>query len=522
MTAATLSLTEDQTLAALRGYLLTLLGTDIEVVAGQDNRVAAPAAANYVVMTPMLDERLATNVTTFHDGYFDQVPGAGLRYDLVPSQVTVQLDFHGPKAHDLARVARGLFRTDVAVAAFKASGFDVTPLHCAPMRQAPFISGEQQVENVWQLDAVMQTNPVITTGQDFAMSLKVNPLSVAVSVGELSIKGTKIYNADGTEFVPRGWSWGRWGTFKPQDAIDAAAAGANIIRIPLRFRGLYGNDTDVAWSPGKTDSYDPTATTTALANAENIAVVDSMIDAAFNAGMKVHFFIDTNCGQNAMQDAATQLYCCYGDDPADWPQGRNLWTDPVMWEQFKALWRFAAARWKDRVSIFEPQPEPNPASATDQEISDKYDELIGVIDAIAPGKLYVVGPRSYKMTIPNQALLPNRKNIIYTGDLFMRSNGDDPVAEAADRLSHLTGMRDTKQVPIIVQQVGVNTSDDDASFTRLKAVLQMLVDNRVGYEYWQLRGAGPDGYEPMWPDRVNGGWLVNQLKLDTINSFFRA
>lgn len=178
MTTPTLSLTESQTLQALRTVLLAWLPSGFDVVQGQVNRVAEPFASDFAVMTPILRERLATNETTFTDSY----PGTTqTRADKTATQVTVQLDIHGPAGADNAQVIAALYRSEVAFDAFAATGFDVAPLFCGDPRQAPFLNAEQQIETRWSMDVVMQASPVITTPQDFAGALSVGIVSVDVA-----------------------------------------------------------------------------------------------------------------------------------------------------------------------------------------------------------------------------------------------------------------------------------------------------------------------------------------------------
>lgn len=167
----TLSLTEEQTLTAVRAFLINLTGDgtgrDIEVVTGQDNRVAPPQSANYIVMTSMLSGMLETSTETYYDGSFDMPPTPAVRMNLLPSDVTVQLDVHGPRSKDLATTIAGMVRTDYCVDALAASGFDVTPLYANDPHQSAFSNGEQQIENCWIVDMHVQCNPIVTTGQDF-------------------------------------------------------------------------------------------------------------------------------------------------------------------------------------------------------------------------------------------------------------------------------------------------------------------------------------------------------------------
>jgi hypothetical protein len=177
--SATVDLTEELTLAALRAFLLAVLPAGVDVCVGQDNRVPEPAASDFVVQTAFFKHRLSTNRTAYADGRLtDPVAGVGQRQDTVPQQVTIQLDFHGPNSYDNASIVEGLWRSDVACDQLAAGGLAIAPLYASDPRQAPFSNGEQQVEQVWQVDLLMQCNPVITTGQDFAASLEVGVINV--------------------------------------------------------------------------------------------------------------------------------------------------------------------------------------------------------------------------------------------------------------------------------------------------------------------------------------------------------
>lgn len=168
-----------ETIAALRAFLLSVLPSGVEVIRAQDNRVPQPLAADFVVMTIIGRGRLATNIVTYADG------GPGLaqeRHALQPTQVTVQLDIHGPESSNTVQIISTLFRDDYGCDKFTASGYDVQPLHCSEPRQSPFLNEQQQIENRWTIDAVMQANPVVTTPQDFADDLHFWPVGDVLEV----------------------------------------------------------------------------------------------------------------------------------------------------------------------------------------------------------------------------------------------------------------------------------------------------------------------------------------------------
>jgi hypothetical protein len=67
---ATISITEAQTLAALRTALLGWLPAGVAVIHAQVNRVPEPKGADFVLMTPIMRERLATNLLDPRDTSF--------------------------------------------------------------------------------------------------------------------------------------------------------------------------------------------------------------------------------------------------------------------------------------------------------------------------------------------------------------------------------------------------------------------------------------------------------------------
>ena len=222
-----ISLTEDQSLEALRGFLLMILPSGVEVIAGQDNMVAEPLVDDFVTMLPIMKHRINMNVTSFRDCAFvgsvagttlsvtdvlsgnietgsqlfgpnvaentiiteltgddvykvsvsqtvtSQELATGLRDDLSPKELTIQLDIHGPASTENTDMIETLFRSDYAADYFSRSAFDIMPLHCADGRQVVFNNAEQQSEKRWILDVVVQCNTVTTVPQEFADTLKV-------------------------------------------------------------------------------------------------------------------------------------------------------------------------------------------------------------------------------------------------------------------------------------------------------------------------------------------------------------
>lgn len=205
----TISMTEAQVLTVLRSFLLSVLPEGIEVVRGQQNRVPEPEGDDFVVLWPLMRERLSTNV----DAYLDNgqpyaapnMPGTtfytpGQRNTTQAIRMTVQVDVHGPASGDNAQIVATLFRDRYACEFFRRgisinaedghpieaeTGFvvltepiDIAPLYANDPRMIPFADGEQEIEERWTVDLVLQANPFVTVPQQSAIELVITPINV--------------------------------------------------------------------------------------------------------------------------------------------------------------------------------------------------------------------------------------------------------------------------------------------------------------------------------------------------------
>ena len=189
---ATIDITQSVVLTILGNFLTSILPAGTPIVRGQDNLVSEPAAADFVVMTPMLQTRLATNIDSYADvaTYSALATGAdvvltdssgipllaspqpaGFRYSMQSIKLTVQCDFHGPNSMDNANIFSTLFRDEAACTFFSEASDGVSPLYTSDPRQVPFINAEANFEYRWSIDAEIQITPTVTTVQQFANSL---------------------------------------------------------------------------------------------------------------------------------------------------------------------------------------------------------------------------------------------------------------------------------------------------------------------------------------------------------------
>lgn len=211
------------------------LNTGVPVIQGQGNRVAQPPAQDFVVFTPMRKPRLATNIDDYVDCYFQgsldaasfgltvasvaygkvrigsqvfgvdvddgitilsQVNGAtggvgvykvdvpqdlalqgmacGVATLLQKAELAIQVDIFGPLSADYAQTISTTFRDQYGVDLLAASGLSISPLYADDPRQMAFVDGEQQYENRWTLEAVLQADQTVTVPQQFAAALAID------------------------------------------------------------------------------------------------------------------------------------------------------------------------------------------------------------------------------------------------------------------------------------------------------------------------------------------------------------
>lgn len=223
-------------LVAVEAFLAAALPAGTEIIAGQQNRISEPTGT-FVVMTPLLQARLGTNLNVNADVAFagsvdgttltvssirfgaiaigaplfgpdiaegttilsqesGEAGGAGL-YALSaaqtagatplaagrivvtqPTRIDVQIDVHSPRIADGADMLRRvttLFRSDFGVETLA----PLSPLYASDARQIPFSNGENQVESRWTVDLSMQSDEPVAMPQQFAdvVDLTFVPLS---------------------------------------------------------------------------------------------------------------------------------------------------------------------------------------------------------------------------------------------------------------------------------------------------------------------------------------------------------
>lgn len=164
--------TQSDIRVALRGFLVGVLASNVEVVEAQDNRVPEPTSEDFVLMTGIRHRRIETN----SEGPVQ--PIAGTQDHTQPTEAVFQLDVHGPNSADNAEVISTLFRSAYAVDAMAAINPDVYPLHADDPKQVPFINDANQYESRWVIEAFLQANQTVSVPQQSAEALAVDLIDV--------------------------------------------------------------------------------------------------------------------------------------------------------------------------------------------------------------------------------------------------------------------------------------------------------------------------------------------------------
>jgi hypothetical protein len=325
----------------------------------------------------------------------------------------------------------------------------------------------------------------------------------------LSISGSNILDPNGNVIVLRGFNWGSWGTAQPQDASDNVSEGANVVRMPLRWWGMYNTASVDSRDDAAPGHITPT----------NLAELDKDIQWALSQHLWIDLFIDSDCGQNGTQDKAQEKYCdpnnTYGN------KGNNFWTDPAMRTEFVDVWKFIANRYKNTpyIGMYEILPEPNPTGVDAADITQFYGQLMGAIRSIDPQTPFLIGPgNGYDIKTMETSYIATTTPIIYTGNLFVFTGKDQQsnISDLSARFADLINFRATNSVPVFIQQTGVR-SKDDPSLTYASTDLEMLNKANVGWTWWTYREQGSDanGYGVYYQDNKDpSGW---QPKTDVLN-----
>ena len=327
--------------------------------------------------------------------------------------------------------------------------------------------------------------------------------------------GPEIHDAKGKNVVLRGWNWGEWGYTQPEDAADNAAQGATVVRIPLRWWGVYENQPQDTKPSEKVDARDDAAP--GHIEPGHLKALDEMVKRAACAGLWIDLFVDSNCGQaSAANGPASYCGTAANGEP------RNFSNDPESAKTFAEVWEFLVEHYKDQpyIAWYELMPEPQmgctkkpcdwgAAPALYSPIIDR----IRKIDAKTP--LLVGADGGYDVVHLDTAYI-DKPGLVYTGD-FLSFGSSHPEWV----MQYVSAFRAQRQVPVFIQQVGVKHSDPDA-LSRVSTILSTLNGAGIGWTWWTYREKSSKGlgFAPYWYEAPTQTWASDPVWLAAISAAF--
>lgn len=104
----------------------------------------------------------------------------GSKNILQRTKVVVQLEVHGDKSADNAQILSTLLRDEYAYDFFQNINQNVSPLYADDPRQLPFTNDQQQTENRWVIECLLQANVTVQIPQQYADKVLLNLINVDV------------------------------------------------------------------------------------------------------------------------------------------------------------------------------------------------------------------------------------------------------------------------------------------------------------------------------------------------------
>lgn len=157
---------------ALGAFLTSVLPAGVQVVQLPIDRVAMPPTdPGFVGMTASLQSRIMTNLDKWDLSAIN--PNS---IDIEQAvKLAVKIDCYGADAGDWAVILSTVLRDEYGINALAPV---LAPLYTDDPRFAPLIDGEEQFEQRWIVEALLQYNPVVPTPMQFANTAAADIINV--------------------------------------------------------------------------------------------------------------------------------------------------------------------------------------------------------------------------------------------------------------------------------------------------------------------------------------------------------
>jgi hypothetical protein len=301
-----------------------------------------------------------------------------------------------------------------------------------------------------------------------------------VVLGERAVvSGKRLLTSGGAPLTLRGTNQGNWGQNYQPDAALIAATGAIVVRTVIRWQGAYPAGVDCYSSSSANDFCDPAHRAQFYLELDWLEAQGLWIELAFDS--------DYGAGNRGLGTSDWNFF-----DTLD-TAGKAQYL--AEFKQFqRSIIRDCLSR--DRILSYELLPEPLTVGANAGHgpvLKAFYLDMMTnarTVDATTP---FLIGGRgSYAITTVGEVYFNDRTDVIYTVDM-LTAKVQDEAGIAAD-VEATALFRDTNNVPVLVNQVGRNTSEDEGNgttsdnlgLTALNGVLSILNAYGLYYTHWQF------------------------------------
>lgn len=379
------------------------------------------------------------------------------------------------------------------------ANFTATPLSGTAPLFVTFTDTSTNTPNAWDWDfgdggSSVSQNPTytFTTPGDFDISLlasntggsdsevKTGYVSVTGAVPRMTLSGQTIFDREGNAFIPRGTGIGHGELERTGDAAIMASIGANVRRIPLAR--WWTDDTTGFQTDAESDS-DPGHMAPTYFD-----MVERQVNETHDAGLMVHGYFDSNCGQGI----GTGGVCDLGAGVVDFASGTP--ESEAKKAKYIEMVVYVVTQLIDKIDSIEVLVEPS-GNFTQTTYWDFCEELMDAVLAVDPDMLFVIGGHpNYQATDIDDSIRPGwtdigspyRNHVIATCNIL--TNLATNPSQRVDRINnYIVPARAALNVPVMIQQVGTRT-DEDADDAHLDATLTLL-DNAsggpIGYTVWE-------------------------------------
>ena len=349
-----------------------------------------------------------------------------------------------------------------------------------------------------------------------------------LSQQRLSINGSRIFDDEGTEFIPRGFNFNAISVaVKENDGrymrqLSNTSNLARIVGIPwgnVPFESQPSNKDCMAYTY-------PYIKETCLKDLD-LSIRNSLSDDQVWAILTLRG--EYVAGQN------------FESNPNE-----NVFHNDTLRKMMYDMWKHVSNRYKtfDRIAAYEVLSEPRDKNVNQKTVTEFYRGACEAVQSSDPLTPCLIGPKPYynifEFENGEDLLLAQNSNVLYTFDFFMPQKWfeyDDVVKtypgtykckdiykgyvnhlncpEGANSLisfdrdwfksvlqGYVVKFRDTYNVPIFLNQFAVHYQVTEANgrYEYVRDLISVLHELDIGYAWWTFRGTG-NGY--LGP---NNGW----------------